>query len=225
MRFVIIGINGKMGQEVKKSIQESKDTLVAGVDIKEDFSNNVYSNLKDIPNQFDAVIDFSLAQDRQKYITFCKENKILYGCFATNLSKQDVKHLNELSKVVPVLMCNNASVGVNLMFKVADLLAENANHADFVLTEYHHKEKLDSPSGTARTLVSILNNKGASCSTISNRVGTEKGRHVLEVFWEDESLTIVHQANNRKIFAIGAIKLMNKLATQEKGLYSSLSLK
>ena len=225
MRFVIIGINGKMGQEVKKSIQESKDTLVAGVDLKEDITNNVYLDLKDVPNKFDAVIDFSLAQDRQNYIAFCKENKILYGCFSTNISKQDEKDFKKLSKVVPVLMCSNASVGVNLMFKVADLIADNSNQADLVLTEYHHKEKLDAPSGTARTLVSILNNKGASCSTISNRVGTEKGRHVLEVFWEDESLTIIHQANNRKIFAIGALVYMHKLATQEKGLYSSLSLK
>ena len=55
-------------------------------------------------------------------------------------------------------MCSNASVGVNLMFKVADLIAENANHADFVLTEYHHKQKIDSPSGTARNLLQILLN-------------------------------------------------------------------
>lgn len=225
MRFVVIGINGKMGQEVKNSIQENGDVFVAGIDVKKDEGNNVYLNLKDVPKQFDAVIDFSLAQDRQEYIAFCKERKIPYGCFSTNISSIDQCLLEDLAKVVPVLICSNASVGVNLMFKIADLIAENQNNSDFMLTEYHHKEKKDAPSGTAKTILNILNSKNIFCATTSHRVGTENGKHILEIFWQDESLTITHQANSRKIFASGAIMFMHKLASKEKGIYSSLSLK
>ena len=59
MKFVIVGINGKMGQEVKKAIFNSGDLLTGGIDTTKDESNNVFTSIYDIQESFDSIIDFS----------------------------------------------------------------------------------------------------------------------------------------------------------------------
>ena len=219
MKFVIVGINGKMGNAVRSVLYNSEDVLVAGIDIEEDFSKNIYNSVYSIKEKFDAIIDFSTAISRKEIINFCYKNKITYGCFATNVSKDDEMLLKQLSKTNKVLLCDNASYGVHIMKKIAHLLSTMAVDADYVLTEYHHKQKKDAPSGTAKSLINILNKNNVECSVSSYRVGDEVGTHCLEVFLNNEKLTITHQATNRNVFAYGAVKLMHKLEQKTCGLY------
>ena len=219
MKFVVIGINGKMGQEVKKEILKSPHCLVAGIDTKEDVKNKVFLKLTDIEEDFDSIIDFSTAENRKDIVDYCFKNKTIYGCFSTVISEEDNKRFTNLSKSVPVLICDNASEGIILMKQITNLIAKEKINADIVLSEYHHKDKKDSPSGTAKSLANILAKENISCKTISNRVGTEIGTHSLQMFFNNESLTITHISNNRNIFAKGAIKLMNKLSTKKRGLF------
>ena len=219
MKFVIIGINGKMGKEIKSLIINSNDSFVAGIDIEQDVTNKVFTSISDIKEKFDSVIDFSTATCRKEIINFCFNNNITYGCFSTNISKEDKELITDLSHKVPVLICDNASAGVNLMKKITQLVADYTERADLILTEYHHKHKIDAPSGTAKSLINILNNKNKQCEVAYFRVGNEIGKHCLEIFLNDEKLTITHQAFSKKVFAIGALNLMHNLNKKSCGLF------
>lgn len=219
MKFVIVGINGKMGQEVKKAIFNSGDLLTGGIDTTKDESNNVFTSIYDIQESFDSIIDFSTASQRTELIEFCIDNKIPYGCFSTIINPDDILLFKQLSKTTPVLLCDNASEGVMLMKKLTSLISQNLEGADVVLNEYHHKSKKDAPSGTAKSLINILSEKNIPCETTSHRVGNEVGTHTLEIFLNGEKLTISHTAYNRNVFAYGALRLMHKLSQKPYGLF------
>ena len=218
MKFLLIGANGKMGREIQSVLNEQKSDSYVGFD-KNDIK---FEEILQKNSKFDAIIDFSTAKSRTEYFSFSKQNLIPYACFSTNLSFEDTENLKSLSKFVPVLYCKNASTGMNIFFKITEEICKNLPECDIVLTEYHHKEKLDTPSGTAKQIENILTLNNKKFTTHSNRVGNERGFHKLEFFLEDEVITISHQANSRKIFALGAIELTRNLCSLPPKFYINL---
>lgn len=225
MKFLLIGCNGKMGKQIAEVVKESEsDKIVAGVDLfasqKQDFP--IYSNIYDITCDFDAIIDFSTSQDRKEYIKFAENKKSPYGCFSTICSDGDKVLFQNLSQYCPVLFCKNASLGVNTLYKLVEIASKSMPNADVVLTEYHHKAKVDAPSGTAKNIEKIFALNNVNFTTSAFRVGSEKGTHSIKFFLEDEILEIKHTATSRKIFALGAISLMHKLIEKENAVYYEL---
>lgn len=224
MKILLIGSLGKMGKEISESVKNFNDKIIAGIDIQNG-SNHDFKTYSTIPKSLspvDAIIDFSTAKSRQNLIEFAYKNKIPYGMFSTVISKKDDDDLKNLSKIVPVLKCKNSSLGVNLLYLILKDICPKLKSADAVLTEYHHKQKLDSPSGTAKEIAKILNLNNIKFSTSAFRVGNEKGFHQVQFFFGDEILEISHRANSRKIFADGAIDAMHKLTTKPAGLYENI---
>ena len=75
----------------------------------------------------------------------------------TGLSEEDVAKVNGLAKKIPIVMTPNMSVGVNLLFAVADEVARVlGDDFDVEIIEAHHNQKADAPSGTARRLLEII---------------------------------------------------------------------
>lgn len=210
MNIILIGAAGKMGREIVKCLP-CDDQIVQKIDV---------DNMPDMSADVDVIIDFSTAKDRASYIDFATKNRVPYCCFATGISDEDMSSLKKLSQRVPVLVCSNASVGVNLMFEIADIVSKKVDGADIVLTEYHHKSKKDTPSGTAKKLEEIISLNGKNVKTNALRVGNECGTHVLQFFFEDEILEIKHIAKSRKIFALGAIKMARSVCKRKKGLHT-----
>ncbi|MCQ2564502.1 MAG: 4-hydroxy-tetrahydrodipicolinate reductase, partial [Clostridia bacterium] len=83
----------------------------------------------------------------------------------------------------------NFSLQFNVSLKILGLLVPLKNQ-DFVLTETHHKHKLDAPSGSAKMMQEKLKNFGVYPSIISLRVGEIVGMHSLSIFDDFETLTI-----------------------------------
>lgn len=226
MNFILIGSQGKMGQEVKDYINRfcPADQIVAGVDIFTKNDATTVSDIFEIENDVDAIIDFSTAQNRTKYFQFAKENGMPYGLFSTCVSDDDLQNLKSLSNSIPVLQCNNSSFGVNLLFKLVDIIAKElrGNDCDVAIVEKHHKNKIDVPSGTAKTIENILTQNGRTFQTSALRVGQEKGFHSIEFYFGDEILQISHRANSRQIFANGAVEAMHKLKKMPAGFYTDI---
>ena len=231
---MLIGSNGKMGQELTKIINQSKtDQIVAYVDIKNDTNNQnqhlpIYST---IPNKtirsentdFNIIVDFSTKINKDDIINCALLNKVPLAIFSTICSADDLKVLKQASKYIPVLHCQNTSLGVNTFLNILPMLKEIFDNADIVLEETHHKNKLDLPSGTAKLIESKIKTLSHTpVFTHSLRVGNECGTHTLKLFMEDECLTISHRANSRKIFAIGAYNMIKKLSLKKPGFYTSL---
>lgn len=203
MKWIVIGAAGKMGKIVCDFLREKKEEVceidLASIEIFE---------------QADIIIDFSTAESREKYIKFAIDKKIPYACFATGLCKKDEEMLKELSQNAPVLMCPNASKGIQTMFETTKIASKMMPEAEIILQEYHHKRKKDSPSGTAKVILDIL--KHHKIESVSYRIGNEVGIHKVQFFLNDEVLEISHRANSRKTFACGAIEMAVKLVKKRK---------
>jgi len=92
---------------------------------------------------------------------------------------------------------------------------------DVLASEIHHRAKKDSPSGTMKTLLDILQRQGFKQIQVqSARVGDEKGTHTISFFSEDEELVLSHRVNNRSVFARGALLAARFVAKDRApGLY------
>ena len=245
VNIILIGSEGTMGSCIKKIIKDSnQDQLVAVVDkhLKtsinsdyrfpniqssplfmgniEDFIN--YSNNRSACVCADVIIDFSTEIDKTNIINFAAKNKLPLASFSTNWSCESLSFAKDYSNKIPILINSNASIGANAMFDAIDILTNKLKNADIVISEYHHKHKKDSPSGTAKQLAKIISKNKKDFSINSNRVSNECGIHKVDYFIEDEIVTIYHQAKSKSCFAIGALNMAKKLTEKESGLYTSL---
>ncbi len=117
---------------------------------------------------------------------------------------------------------SNFSIGVNLMFKIAEYASELFGRFaayDAFIEEMHHKFKKDAPSGTAvflkRKVEAAYNRE---VSTTSARAGYVPGTHTLGFDSEADTLTITHTARSRAGFADGALVAARWIHTR-KGFY------
>jgi len=128
------------------------------------------------------------------------------------------------------------SIGVNLLFKLVDEVANVLSDYDIEIIEAHHNQKKDAPSGTALEIAEILSKKlnlqqiygraghvGARKKEIgihSVRAGDIIGDHTVLFVGQGERLEIIHRAHSRETFAAGAIRAAKWIVDKKPGLYT-----
>jgi 4-hydroxy-tetrahydrodipicolinate reductase len=150
--------------------------------------------------------------------------------------------IHEAAKTLPIVFASNYSIGVNTLFWLTRHAARilTQDRFDIEVIEMHHRHKIDSPSGTARTLLEILNQETGTSYTSDvthGRVGNigprpprEIGMHTLRggdvvgdhtvLFAADgERVELTHKASSRLTFAAGAVRAAVWLADRPAGLY------
>ncbi|HTL31255.1 MAG TPA: 4-hydroxy-tetrahydrodipicolinate reductase [Tepidisphaeraceae bacterium] len=198
----------------------------------------IMSDLRTTPQ---VLIDFSSPESMRAWLKTCREKKIAMVVGTTGLNDGDHKLIDEAAKDIAVLQAPNMSLGVNLMFKVAEQLARTlGDDYDIEVVEAHHRFKKDAPSGTAMGLAdAILKGKGRTRDSLKYdrhgddvvrkpgeigmhalRIGDEVGRHTAYFAALGERLELTHVATNRDTFAHGALKAARWLAQQKKGRYT-----
>lgn len=110
----------------------------------------------------------------------------------------------------PMVYASNFSIGVNVFFAAADylskMLADAGGYSAYV-EEKHHCHKLDRPSGTAKSIASIVQaNTGVAPDMASIRCGEIPGIHTLGFEGANDRLTFTHEAFSREGFAAGAVE-------------------
>ena len=224
MKILLIGASGKMGREVISVCQSQNDKVVCGID-KECMQIegvSVFDDIKLVDKSVDVMIDFSTCENRQEYINYSKENCLPYCCFSTLISDEDYKSFQSLSKTVPVLVCSNTSRGMNALLDMLEICKTRLVGADVVVSEYHHKGKKDSPSGSAKSIIKDLESMFKELQISAFRVGNERGTHKVEFYLEDEVVEISHRVLSRRVFAVGAVDMAKKLLEKENGLFERL---
>lgn len=235
-----------MGQEVAKKarIMEGVEVL-GGVDIVDSGDNffPVFTNLDDIKEMPDVIIDFSIPEASFKILEFAKKNKIPTVVATTGFTPEELEKVKEYGKEIPVFQSYNMSYSVSVMSKTVAELAKKLENADIEIVETHHRRKIDSPSGTALLLANSINEaldgkmnyeydrhskrekrKDNEIGIHSIRGGTESGTHTVIFFGEDESIEITHKATSRAVFADGALKAAKFLTHKEPGVYTMSDL-
>lgn len=226
----LYGRNGRMGRAIEDHIHTLDNIDVCG-GISEGESLQK-------PTHIDVIIDFSHASVADKALQFARENNtpIVIGTTGTDDAYEAV--LEQAQTEIPILRAANMSLGVNvlryLVQQAAHILPDTWN-AEIV--ELHHNKKTDSPSGTALALLESVNagrNRAPREGFLGSREGqvgartqdeigvfgvrggNVAGEHTVFFFGEDERIELTHRANNRSIFAQGAVRCAQWLAAQKE---------
>ena len=205
MRMLILG-RGKTGRVVA-DIARERGHSVQVLDQKE--NQDAGSLTPPSLASFEVVIDFTTPEAVVPNLraALATGAKVVVGTTGWYSHLDDMRAL-AARKSAALLYSANFSFGVQLLYKLAKVLGEEAGGYHFQIDETHHTDKLDSPSGTALALQKILASTphGAAATIDAHRIADAIGTHRLEVSNDDERIIVEHQALSRRSFAYGAVR-------------------
>ena len=229
-KIFLNGINGRMGRMIASRAENSGCEIVAGCDIGR--------NELDTFSECDAAIDFSFRDATLAIAKLCAENRKPLVIGTTGHTPEQREEILGAVKNIPVVWAGNYSLGVNLLnylVKVAsNILPESY---DVEIVEMHHKMKKDAPSGTAEKLLEVVREnriateimygrrglvgerKPGEVGVHSLRGGSVVGDHTVVFAADGERLELTHRAEDRKIFADGALRAAVWAVSAAPGIY------
>jgi len=200
---------------------------------------------EDLPRAFeevDAAIDFTVHSFTSSVVEAALASNTPLVIGTTGHTDEERAVIVKAAKTLPIVFASNFSVGVNTLFwltrKAAAILGND--RFDIEVVEMHHHHKIDAPSGTARTLLEILNEETNTTykddvvhgrkGNIGARPSKEIGMHTLRggdvvgdhtvMFAADgERVELTHKASSRMTFAGGAVQAAVWLQGKPAGLY------
>lgn len=234
MRFGVIGHKGRMGEALARAIEEAGHTLQIGVDAG--------GNVERLAGQCDCLVDFSAPAALSANLAAARAAGIPILVGTTGLEEAHVVMLAEAARHVPVLQTGNFSLGVTLLAHlVREAAARLGADWDIEVVEMHHRMKVDAPSGTAKLLgqaaaeargIALADNMESGRHGVTGarregaigfatlRGGTVAGEHSVIFAGPSERLTLSHSAEDRMIFARGAVKAAEWLRGKPAGRYT-----
>ncbi len=189
----------------------------------------------------DVLIDFTSPDSTLVRLKTCIENRIAMVIGTTGLDDKQMEQVDEASGKIACLVSPNMSIGVNLLFSLVEMASKVLGEkSDIEIVEAHHRFKKDAPSGTALKIaekicnvtgqkiddVAIYGRKGITgerpqeqICIHSIRSGDIVGEHTVIFGNIGERLELVHKAQTRDSFVMGAIRAAKFLAGKSPGLY------
>lgn len=237
---MILGIYGygKMGQAIHRL--SSQYEQISSIEIYRSRDHDLQAFL----SKCDVIADFSLASASSRLTEIILQERqfpkaLLIG--TTDLTDKTRENIELISENLAILQSNNFSIGANLLASLCKKISATLQNYDVDIVEIHHKQKLDSPSGTAKMLAESINEgfieSGMSghkiildrstnpvrsdneISISSIRAGKATGKHEVIFTGNLDSISISHQVENRDLLADGALKTAMWLSKQKPGLY------
>ncbi|MDD2764194.1 MAG: 4-hydroxy-tetrahydrodipicolinate reductase [Opitutaceae bacterium] len=232
LTILLHGARGRMGQAVTAAAADLGLRIGAAVDAGDDPAADLAG--------CDVIVDFSAptATAGLLQLAVAQRKPVVIG--TTGHPPAEKKRLLALAARVPCVWASNFSIGVNLLFyltrKAARILDEGY---DAEVVEMHHRFKKDAPSGTAARLLEIILQErqltakalrhgregitgGRSPQEVgihSLRGGDVVGDHTVLFAALGERLELTHKASDRAIFARGALRAAQWVATRPPGVY------
>lgn len=234
MKIALLGY-GKMGHEIEKVALEQGNTIHLTIDNEIDWTEKA-----DKLKECDVAIEFSIPAIVLDNIHRCLEAGIPIVVGTTGWHEK-LKEISEACKAKngTLFYASNYSIGVNVFFDINQRLAallEDYPMYSPKIVEIHHTQKLDSPSGTALSLVNDIISGNSRYSNYTNtqagageievqsiREGNVPGTHTITWGSEIDQITITHEAFNRSGFAIGAVMAANWV-NKRKGVFTMKDL-
>jgi len=238
LQFGVIGHKGRMGQALEAAIADAGHVLCVGVDAG--------GSIGPYASQCDVLVDFSAPDALAANLGAARVagKPIVVG--TTGLEEPHFVLLAEAARAVPVLQSGNFSLGVTLLAHlVQEAAARLGDDWDIEVLEMHHRMKVDAPSGTAKLLGeaaakgrgivlgdNMESGRGQKFGGMTGaraqgaigfatlRGGTVAGEHSVIFAGSEERLVLAHSAENRMIFARGAVKAAEWLTGRPAGRYT-----
>lgn len=237
MKVAVVGY-GRMGQNIKKILLNEKKITVVTIDKyneNADYDKLTHDSLSDV----DVAIDFTFPNEVISNTKIYVKNNINVVMGTTGWYDKINEVKNIVGKNIGFIWSGNFSLGVNIFFRIIKASAKlfnNFSEYDPLLYEIHHKQKQDSPSGTASMIAKILINELTNkkniitdklnkkinedeIHTASIRGGYYPGTHTVMFDSIVDTIELKHTARNRDGFANGSIAAA-KWINGKKGFYS-----
>jgi 4-hydroxy-tetrahydrodipicolinate reductase len=256
LRVCVAGATGKMGIAVLREAESKGFQIVGAVEAPDNASIGKSLKGLGICNSETMIVDSDriseAVENADVYLTFTVPVAEVHNIpVVANLGKRIVmgttgfseeQNLNVRSSVsgkVPAVFSPNFSLGVNILFKLAEVLKAFPPEYDVSISEIHHTGKKDAPSGTAKRLGEIISNVRGYSKTVYGREGISPrkpgelevsalrlggvpGIHDLIVAGPYEALKIEHIAFSRNVFAQGAVYAAEWISKQDQARIFSM---
>ncbi|MDD1677561.1 MAG: 4-hydroxy-tetrahydrodipicolinate reductase [Methanomicrobiales archaeon] len=244
IKVVVCGALGRMGTIVGNVISESKTcVIVGGVDVREGSYHGtkvvMAKNMERLLTETcpDVVVDFTIAAAAVENVRTAARNGVALVVGTTGFSPVQRQELQKaIEGNIPAVISTNFSVGVNIFWRLIQEAAYYLKEYDIEVVEAHHRHKKDAPSGTAKTILEIIEKETGPREKVYGREGmkergNEIGVHVLrggDIVGEHsvlfagnyECIELSHRAYDRAVFARGALKAVEWVAGKNPGIYS-----
>lgn len=243
MKIIIGGALGRMGRELASAARDAGIEIACGVDVAyvgQAMDFPMVQTYEAIPVAANALVDFSRADALPAVLAYALRARMPLVLCTTGYTEPEVATIVAATERIPILRSANMSLGVHVLQKLAAMAAKALGAGfDVEIVEKHHRQKLDSPSGTALMLYEAVRGEREGESTAvygrygraqkresseigihAVRGGTVTGEHEVGFYGNAEQILLTHRAENRGLFAQGALKAACFLAGQPAGLYS-----
>lgn len=239
MKIAIAGAGGKMGRTLIEAVQGDPSlTLTAAFDIGDDIAGAVAS--------CDALVDFTRPEGTLQHLDACLAagKSIVIG--TTGFSPEQKARIDAAAKRIPVMLSPNFAVGVNVVFKLAEVAAKALGEGyDIEVIEAHHRQKVDAPSGTALEIGRILaralgrdlgkvaahGREGDIGARPAKEIGFHAirggdivGEHTVVFAGMGERVEVTVRSHSRMGYAAGALRAAKWLQGKAPGLYDSFDV-
>ncbi len=232
MKIIINGAGGRMG----RALRAKTDDVAAMIDpfVQEE---GMLAALTEFSGEADCIVDFSNHAGVGDLLAYAVERKLPAVICTTGHTPEELAAINEAAKQIPIFRSGNMSLGIAVLARLVKDAVKMFPDADIEIVESHHNQKLDVPSGTALMLASAAQESRPESYLLvgrhengkrtkqeigihSLRMGNTVGIHEVIINTGTQILTLKHEAQDRALFADGALVAAQFLIGKPAGLYN-----
>jgi len=186
-------------------------------------------------NDVDVVVDFAVPEATLSVADACVEAGVGLVVGTTGFDDDGLAALDTAAESVPLLKATNFSRGIQVLQRTVREAVRALDEYDLELLESHHNGKVDAPSGTAKSLLEVVQSERDvepvygreghaprdedEIGVFARRAGDIRGEHELVLAGNDEVVSLSHRAEDRAVFAAGALDAAAWLAGRDAGRY------
>jgi len=235
MKIAVLGAAGRMGRMLCSLAASENLEVAARVDIAAGYDTDWSAN------DVDGVVDFSFHAAVPGNVAKAAAAGIPYVIGTTGMTPDEQRLVDDAATKIPVVQSGNYSLGVNLLLELVRKAASALGAGyDIEVVEMHHRHKKDAPSGTALMLAKAAA-EGRGIDFAANAVygrsgetgerpdgeiavhalrgGAVVGEHTVMFAGEVERIELVHKAQSREAFAVGALRALKWAKGKAGGKY------
>jgi len=169
MKIAVMGVAGRMGQELVRAVQQTQGCAISGAAERPDspligadvgtlagigaLGIAVGADPLEIIAKSDGILDFTTPKATVEFAGLAASGRVVHVIGTTGLTEADEAQIAAAARHAPIIKAGNMSLGVNLLAAITRRVAEalDADY-DIEIVEMHHRDKVDAPSGTALML-------------------------------------------------------------------------
>ncbi len=257
MRVAVLGATGRMGTAVIRLLAASSDCTLTGAaaevgqpQVGDDAGVVAGVRHLNVPivdtaeaavANCEVAIDFTAAAATASHLEACQRQRCALVLGTTGLTDQQLVEIERAATVLPLVYGRNMSVGVLVFTELARRAAQLlGGEADVEISEAHHRDKVDAPSGTALQVGEVIARelggrlddlavfdrfatraprRHGSIGFASVRAGSIVGDHDVLFALDEEIIHLQHRALDRTTFARGAVRAARWVVGRPPGLY------